>query len=118
MSLIDKLKHAFAIDKGDKFTEEEIALVDKLAGLVVRRQMAVPAVMFLESVRPLNFLGSQAMEFFKPIVGFVWSTAEYEKMAVILERRKSVDLIIERIEKADEEAKKPPENKGVEDNKK
>ncbi|MFH1228364.1 MAG: hypothetical protein V1701_10755 [Planctomycetota bacterium] len=99
MSLIDKLKHAFAIEKGDKFTEQEIALVDKLAQLVVRRQMALPAIMFLESVRPLNFLGSQAMEFFKPIIGMVWSTTEYEQMARIMERRGCVDLIVERIEK-------------------
>lgn len=116
--LIDKLRHAFAVEQGDKFTEEEIALVDRLAGLVVRRQMAVPAVMFLESVRPLNFLGSQAMEFFKPIIGLMWSTTEYEQIALILERRKSIDLIIERIEKADEKAKKPPDNKVAEDNKK
>jgi hypothetical protein len=104
--LIDKLRHAFAVEQDAKFTEEEIALVDKLALLVVKRQMATPALMFLESVRPLNFLGSQAMEFFKPIVGFVWSTAEFEKMALILERRKSIDLIIERIEKTSEEYKK------------
>jgi hypothetical protein len=66
---------------------------------VVRRDMAVPAVMFLESVRPLNFVGSQSMVFFKPILSRFFSRYEYDRIANILEKREVVDLLINEIEK-------------------
>ena len=48
--------------------EEQEAVLEKLAKQVVKRGMTVPAIIFLESVRPLNFIASQAMVFFEPIV--------------------------------------------------
>ncbi len=60
--------------------------------------MSVPAVMFLESVRPLNFVGSQAMVFFKPIISRLFTSAEYDKLATILEKREVIDLLIKEIE--------------------
>ncbi len=60
--IIDGFKHAFEAN-GEKFTGSDIVLIKKLADFVVRRNMSVPAVMFLESVRPLNFVGSQSWFF-------------------------------------------------------
>lgn len=96
--VIDGIKHAFATD-GVKLEDEDIALIRKLADFVVRRDMSVPAVMFLESVRPLNFVGSQAMVFFKPILSRFFTRDEYDKMAIILEKREVIDLLINEIEK-------------------
>jgi hypothetical protein len=104
MKFIDKLKHAFAVDKDDApFSDEDKALLGKIADAVVKRQMATPAIMFLESVRPLNFLGSQAIIFFQPVVNFVISTTELEKFAIILEKRSSIPYLIEVIENKDTE---------------
>ncbi|MCP5005950.1 MAG: hypothetical protein GY941_18735, partial [Planctomycetes bacterium] len=58
-NIIDELKHAFTIDSA-KLNDDEIALIEKLAGYVVKRKMSVPATMFLESVQPLSFIGNQA----------------------------------------------------------
>ena len=44
--------------------EEEDAVLDKLARKVVARRMAVPAILFLESTKPLNFIASQVLVFF------------------------------------------------------
>ncbi len=95
--IIDGLKHAFATE-GETFADNEIDLIRKLADFVVRRDMAVPAVMFLESVRPLNFVGSQAMVFFKPILSRFFTRDEYDKIAIILEKREVIDLLIKEIE--------------------
>lgn len=103
--LIKSLKHAFAVPADEDFNEEELKLLDRVADAVVKRQMTTPAIMFLESVRPLNFLGSQALIFLQPIVGLVISTAEMERVGQILERRKSIPVLIEMIEAKD--AKKP-----------
>ncbi len=95
--VIDGFKHAFAID-GAKLEDCNAALLRKLADFVVRRNMSVPAIMFLESVRPLNFVGNQAMIFFKPIVSRFFTSTEYEKLATILERREVIDMLIKEIE--------------------
>ena len=93
-------KHAFAVDSGaGTFTPEDHELVERLAGFVVRRNMTTPALMALESGRPLNFLGSQLLAFFGPLLTFIFSTPEYDRFVLILEKRSSIDLIIQAIEK-------------------
>lgn len=100
MNLADKLKHAFAVEpESPGFAPEDLSLLEKVARAVVKRQLATPAIMFLESVRPLNFLGSQAMLFFQPIVQMMISAMEYERFQLILERRQSIPVLIELIEK-------------------
>ena len=47
---------------------EDKAFLTKLAEEVKARSMTTPAIFFLEMMRPLNFVGSQAMIFFGPII--------------------------------------------------
>lgn len=100
-----KLKYAFHIEDESQtvFSEEETALLNKVADAVVKRRLTAPALMFLESVRPLNFLGSQVMVFFQPIVSLAISIKEMEMLAQILERRRSIPFLIEIIEKREDE---------------
>lgn len=60
--------------------------------------MTVPAVMMLESVKPLGYLGSQVMAFFEPMVRSLLSSTEYSEFRHILERREAIDVLIEKIE--------------------
>jgi hypothetical protein len=99
--IIDGFKHAFATE-GAKLEDCDTALISKLADFVVRRNMSVPAVMFLESVRPLNYVGSQTMVFFKPILSRFFTREEYDKLATILEKREVIDLLIKEIERKSE----------------
>lgn len=100
----DKVRYAFQTEDESKtvFSEEETALLGKVADAVVKRRLAAPALMFLESVRPLNFLSSQVMVFFQPIVSLAISTKDMELLAQILERRKSIPFLIELIEKRED----------------
>ncbi|HLG28838.1 MAG TPA: hypothetical protein VI387_01390, partial [Candidatus Brocadiales bacterium] len=92
---IDAFTHAFSMEKGDKgLDEQDLALVEKLADFVIKRRMAEPALIFLESMRPLNFIGSQAMVFFKPIITTFFSPKDYERLTQILEKRESIDILI------------------------
>lgn len=86
------------------FSPEDEALLDRLATSTVRVGMAVPAIFFLESVKPLNFIGSQVLVFFGPLVTAFFPvdsiTADgYMRLAALLERRDSLEALVLKIEK-------------------
>lgn len=94
-------RHAFAFEKAEDFnpSEEDLAVLDAVALRISRHGMSIPGILFLESARPMNFIGAQAMAFFEPIVRTVFSQWDgYSKFYKIMERRGSVECLIERIE--------------------
>ena len=86
--------------------EDEEAVLEKLARKVVDKGMSVPAILFLESVKPLNFIGSQTMVFFEPIVQTVFNFNDYDNLRAALEKRESIEILILRIEEYDAVAHK------------
>ena len=99
------LKHAFAIDPpgAAEPTEDQKPVVEKVCQEVIRRRMATPALIMLETFRPLNFVGSQVLHFFHPIVSAILTTEAYKHFTEFLERRGSVDYLCQRIEQLDDE---------------
>jgi hypothetical protein len=90
-----EFKHAFALTPtGLQYSAGDDALLRKIAGLIVKRGMAAPALLFLESVGPLNFLGSQVVHGLKPFLDLVCDPIELDRLATMLERRDSVDRLI------------------------
>jgi len=89
-------------DSGEKvLPEDEDAVIDKLANKVIQRGMAVPAIMFLESVKPLNYIGSQTMVFFEPIIQSLFNFKDYDTFRRALEKRETIEILLLRIEKYD-----------------
>lgn len=86
--------------------EAEDDVLNRLAVQVVKRGMSVPAIMFLESVKPLNYIGSQTMVFFEPIVQSVFNFRDYDTIRSALEKRHSIELLIRKIEEQDAIAQK------------
>ena len=95
----EKWSHAFAIAEESEttWTEGERELIDKLAQFVVRRRMTTVALMTLESSRPLNFVGSQALAFLAPLLTLIFNKADVDRFIELLEKRQSVDLICDTI---------------------
>ncbi len=83
------------------FTDEELQLLDKVARKVIQWKMAVPAIMTLESFKPLNFISAQAMVFFEPIVTAIFNLKEYDQFRQMLERRETIEKLLQRIEHFD-----------------
>ena len=80
-------------------TDEDRVFLDRLADGIARRRLGAAALLFLESMKPLGFLGSQAMIFFRPIVQIVWSDpARYDRVTRLLERRGAIELLLRRLE--------------------
>ncbi|OQW33452.1 MAG: hypothetical protein A4E19_03370 [Nitrospira sp. SG-bin1] len=93
------LRHAFAVQpETEPLAIEDIQLLERIAETIVKRGMAAPATMFLESMGPMNFLGSQALHFITPIIDCAFNVKEVEQVARLLERRDTVTRLIAIIE--------------------
>jgi len=75
----------------------------KLAQKVVDRGMALPAILFLESVRPLHFIGSQFVHFMAPISGLVVGRWDLDRLGNFLEHRGAVPFVIEEIQQREKQ---------------
>lgn len=81
--------------------EEEQILLEKVARKVVERGWTVVAILFLESVKPLNYISAQTMVFFEPIVQTIFNFSDYNTFRVALEKRETIELLLLKIEEYD-----------------
>lgn len=79
-------------------SDTDRALLDGVAARVSEWHMEVPAILTLESVKPLSLVGSQAMFFFEPIVLSLFHWPGYRRFAELIEQREHVDSLIAMIE--------------------
>lgn len=95
------MRNAFALDgPHGPLTEDDHRLLNKLAGGIVRRRMATPALLFLRSARPLSGIGSQAMVFLRPFLTALFRPADYDRITAIMDRREGLGALAEAIEAA------------------
>ena len=85
-------------------TDDE--LLDAVARRVVQMRLAVPAVFFLESTKPLSFVGSQALVFLEPFVQAFLTVRHYQQFTRMMEDRRNVEKLIQRVEALDEELRR------------
>ena len=98
--LIRGIRHAFAIGADRPgLTDDDQHLLDMVARAVVRRRLAAPATMLLESVRPLHFIGSQALAFFEPMVSAVLDPAKCTRFRELMEQRETIPALLAAIER-------------------
>ena len=94
-----RLKQAFAVQgESQALSSDDVALLERVAEAVVKRGMTAPAAVFLESVGPMNFLGSQALHVLTPLLDLACDTREIEHVARLLERRDTIPRLIALIE--------------------
>ncbi len=100
------LKNAFEIKqtKPDELGEKEQAILEKLARKINKYGMALPAIIFLESVKPLSFVAGQVMVFFKPFISAFFNTREYDLLASMLEDRNAIEALLKKIEALEQNA--------------
>jgi hypothetical protein len=73
-------------------------LITLVAEQVVKRGLETPAVFFIEMNRPLSFIGGQGLIFIAPMLGVFFNQNTVEEFAKMLEDRKNVDRLTDRIE--------------------
>ena len=103
--IADGFRHAF--DLGPKGPVEpnpsQRETIDRVLKVVARRGMTGPAILFLESARPLNNIGASAIHFFQPIASAVVDARALRDMATFLENRGSIDWIVRRLAELESE---------------
>ena len=84
---------------------EDVALLERLAARIVDLHLEVPAILTLETGKPLSLLASQAMIFFEPIAQALFPGADYRRYAALAERRDAIEALITQIETCSERAR-------------
>ncbi|MCX5743822.1 MAG: hypothetical protein NT062_15125 [Proteobacteria bacterium] len=77
---------------------EDLTMLDELADAIVARGLATPALFFIESMRPLTFVGSQLMIVLRPMVVLMWSGRRWDQVQRVLEVRGSTEQLARRLE--------------------
>ena len=77
--------------------EERDALLEKLANIIIKRKLEAPAVLFLESHRPLSFIGSQAGIAFSPFLVPFLGYDNVKDYARLMQDRTNIDRLIDLI---------------------
>ncbi len=83
--------------------ERKNFLISKIAQKVVDLRLSPVAIVFLESSKPLTFLGNQLMIFMQPFYRAFFSYQEYEEITAMLEDRNNIERLICAIEHLEEE---------------
>jgi hypothetical protein len=77
---------------------EDEALLDRLAVRVVELHMEVPAILALETTKPMTVIASQALIFFEPMIQSLFRFTDYRRFTGLIERRDVMESLIRRIE--------------------
>jgi len=84
-------------------SEEQRATVERVSRFIVRFGLTVPAILTLETLHPLSFVGSQFMYLLSPAVTTFLSQGDWDSMARLLEHRGGMEYVLQTIERLDRE---------------
>lgn len=93
-------KHAFAVEPDGPAipTSEQAAVIDALCRRVVDRGMALPAILFLESSKPLGPMAAQSLLLLQPWFELALERNQLTLLTKFLDRRGSFETLCRRIE--------------------
>ncbi len=81
-------------------------LIEKIARKVVDWRLTAPAIVILESSKPISFVASQVLVFFDPIVKSFFNIRDYERFYTMIEDRENLERLIQAIEAEEERRRK------------
>ena len=77
---------------------DDQALLERLAQRVVELRLETPAILTLETARPLSVVAGQAMLFFEPFAQMLFRMNDYRRLAALIERREALEALTRLIE--------------------
>ena len=84
-------------------TDQEAELIEKLAQFIIEHKIETPAILFLETIKPLSFVGStQLMIFVAPFLQVYG--LNINPYAMLFQKRENVERLLQRIEALIEES--------------
>jgi hypothetical protein len=83
---------------GSGADESDEAFTSRLAARVVARGLTVPAILVLESSKPLSVVASQLLIALEPMVGLLVNTPDTLRLARLLAERGYIETLLVAIE--------------------
>lgn len=90
-------------EDADYITPLQEAALNRVAEEVVSRRMAVPVIMFLETMKPLNWMASQLMLFLEPFYAWILGFKQVIDLRRALTKREAIPMLIDKIETLENE---------------
>jgi len=81
--------------------EEE--MIEAIANRVVDSGMGMIGIVFLESLKPISFLGASMLVFAKPLVDTFFRVNNYDRFIDLVENRANLESLVVRIEQLQNE---------------
>ena len=81
--------------------------IDDTARFIIKFGMTAPAILALESMRPLSFVGSQFMHVMSPAITAFLAPHAWDALAKLLEEREGMEYFIHRLEELDAQEERP-----------
>jgi len=113
--LLAWFRHAFAVEQYDEasLNVDDKEILERIARRVHEKKMTAATILWVESHRNLNFIGSQLMVFSQPLFdmthplfnavlnrfGIYIAPADFPKLARALEKRYSIEYLIQQLER-------------------
>ncbi len=98
MKLKKFFSQAFALGADVCLTATDADILKRIAKFIVDKQMGEPALMFVQTLAPLNFIGASSLHFFEPFATMVLNKKDYNHFAELLENRRAVETLAKFIE--------------------
>ncbi len=73
-------------------------LIDHFAQRVVQMGMTAPAILFLETYKPISFLGAQLLLFSEPFLNWLIHPTDLRDFTVLIQDEAGTEALIERLE--------------------
>jgi hypothetical protein len=73
-------------------------LLDDLTRRIEKMGMTAPAILFLETYKPLAFLGAQLLWFAQPFLSLGFKEADLRDLTLLIEDRAGVEELLDRLE--------------------
>ena len=84
----------------DNICDNDKQFLIDIAKKIKSQNLNVPSIFFLEMMKPLSFISSQAMIFFGPIFSAFIKPDSYYRAAEIFENRDNVEFLLKEIERS------------------
>ncbi|NIA22630.1 MAG: hypothetical protein GWP03_00455 [Proteobacteria bacterium] len=88
--------NAVSIDEIPEQVKEEI--INKIAKEIVDRRLTVPALLFGETIKPINRIAGQVSIFFEPFVQTIFPIKYYREATIVLSDRVYFEKLLTKIE--------------------
>ncbi len=85
-----------------RLTDSERELAQWLARELVERRLGGPALFLLDSLTPMNFVMSQLMAFFTPVIKILSDQSKIDRFQEMLEKREAIPYICAEIHQLEE----------------